>query len=73
MFLTLDGLHENARDKESDFVLFVYSQKIDQMKYFKYIRGDFSDLYYVAQLQIERLYALDSQLSKLTRKKVGIL
>lgn len=71
MFLKLDGLHENAQDKESDFVLFVYSQKIDQMRYFKYIRADFSDLYYVAQLQIERLYTLDSQLSKLTKKKVG--
>ena len=71
-FLNLDGLQKNAQDASSDFVLYVYSQKMDQMRYFKYIRADFSDLYYVAKLQIERLYALDFKLSKLTKKKVGI-
>lgn len=70
--LNLNGLQKNAQDLSSDFVLYVYSQKMDQMRYFKYIRADFSDLYYVAKLQIERLYALDFKLSKLTKKKVGI-
>lgn len=72
LFLNLDGLQENAQDVSSDFVLYVYSQKMDQMKYFKYVRANFSDLYYVAELQIERLYTLDLKLSKLTKKKVGI-
>ncbi|RGV96130.1 hypothetical protein DWV97_09885 [Ruminococcus sp. AF14-10] len=72
LFLTLDGLHENAKDVTSDFILYVYSEKLDQMKYFKYIRVNFSDLYYVAQLQIDRIYALDLKLRKLTKKKVGI-
>lgn len=72
LFLTLDGLQENAQNIPSDFVLYVYSKKLDQMKFFKYIRANFSDLYYVAKLQIERLYALDFKLSKLTKKKVGI-
>ena len=72
LFLTIDGLHENAKDVTSDFILYVYSEKLDQMKYFKYIRVNFSDLYYVVQLQIDRIYALDLKLRKLTKKKVGI-
>ena len=71
-FLNFDGLQKNTPDALSDFVLYVYSQKMDRMRYFKYIRADFSDLYYVAKLQIERLYALDFKLGKLTKKKVGI-
>ena len=70
--LTLNGLKENARDIQSDFILYVYSQRLDKMRYFKYIRANFSDLYYVAELQINRLYALDSRLKNLTKKKVGI-
>lgn len=70
--LTLNGLKENARDIQSDFILYVYSQRLDKMRYFKYIRANFSDLYYVAESQINRLYALDSSLKNLTKKKVGI-
>lgn len=70
--LTLNGLKENARDIQSDFILYVYSQRLDKMRYFKYIRANFSDLYYVAESQIKRLYALDSRLKNLTKKKVGI-
>lgn len=71
-FLSIDGLCENAQSDSSDFVLYVYSQKIDKMRFFKYVRANFSDLYLVAKLQIERLYSLDRQLSNLTQKKVGI-
>ena len=69
--LNLDGLQENAQGISSDFILYVYSQRLDQMKYNKYVRVNFSDLYYVAKLQIDRLYALDLKLEKLTKKKVG--
>lgn len=69
--LNLDGLQENAQGISSDFILYVYSQRLDNMKYNKYVRANFSDLYYVAKLQIDRLYALDLKLEKLTKKKVG--
>lgn len=71
-FLSIDGLRENAQNESSDFVLYVYSKKMDKMRYFKYVRANFSDLYLVAKHQIERLYLLDKKLSKLTQKKVGI-
>lgn len=70
-YFNLDGLQENAKEKDSDFVLYVYSQRSDGMQYFKYIRADFSDLFFVAKLQIERLYALDKYLSKLSKANVG--
>lgn len=69
--LNLDGLQEDAQGISSDFILYVYSQRLDHMKYNKYVRANFSDLYYVAKLQIDRLYALDLKLEKLTKKKVG--
>lgn len=72
LLLNLDGLKENAQGIQSDFILYVYSQRLDKMRYFKYIRANFSDLYYVAESQIKRLYALDSRLKNLTKKKVGI-
>lgn len=71
-FLSIDGLRENAQNESSDFVLYVYSKKMDKMMYFKYVRANFSDLYLVAKHQIERLYLLDKKLRKLTQKKVGI-
>ena len=70
--LNFEGLHENARDVSSDFVLYVYSQKMDGMQYFKYVRANFSDLYEVVKLQIDRLYTLNSKLEKLTQQKVGL-
>ena len=71
--LDIEGLHENATDEPSDFNLLVYSKKIDQMKYIKYIKVRFSDIYRVAELNIDYLYKLDKTLGKLTQKKVGIL
>lgn len=68
--LSLDGLVECAKDMPSDFVLYTYSQKSDGMQYFKYIGASFSDLYFVAKQQIEKLYALDKYLGTLSRKKI---
>lgn len=67
-YLGINGLQENAKDISSDFVLYVYSQRIDKMQFFKYIKADFSDLYFVAKLQIEKLYALDKYLGRLRKK-----
>lgn len=73
MLLDMNGIHENAIDEPADFYLLVYSKKIDQMKYQKHIKVRFSDIYHVAELNIDYLYKLDKSLSKLTQKKVGIL
>ena len=71
--LDIEGLHENAAYVPSDFNLLVYSKKRDQTKDIKYIKVRFSDIYRVAELNIDYLYTLDKASSKLTKKKVGIL
>lgn len=57
--LDFDGVKENARDQDADFVLYAYSAKKDGMKFYKYISVDFKDLYQVARYQVEKLYELD--------------
>ena len=70
--LDFEGIRENAKEESADFVLYVYSKKADGMQFFKYIGVDFQDLYHVAELQIEKLYALDIYLGKLRKKDLGI-
>ena len=70
-FLGIDGFQENAKNVSADFVLCGYSQKIDRMQFSKFIGANFSDLYYVAKLQIEKLYALGKYLGKLRKKDIG--
>ena len=71
--LDFDGLKGEAKEKEADFVLYVYSQKTDGMQFFKYIGVDFQDLYHVAELQIEKLYDLDKYLGKLKKKDFEVV
>ena len=66
--LNFDGLIPNNKNDSSDFVLMIYSEQKDNMQFFKYIGASFSDLYHVAELQIEKLYALDKYLGKLRKK-----
>ena len=70
-FLGIDGFQENAKNVSADFVLRGYSQKIDRSQFSKFIGANFSDLYYVAKLQIEKLYALGKYLGKLRKKDIG--
>ena len=69
-YLGIDGFQENAKDVSADFVLCGYSQKIDRMQFSKFIGANFSDLYYVANLQVEKLYALDKYLGRLSKKGI---
>jgi hypothetical protein len=71
--LDFNGLQENAKNTPSDFVLYTYSKKMDGMQFFKYIGANFSDLYCVAKLQIEKLYALDKYLASVSRKKLEVV
>lgn len=66
--LDLNGLTPNAKDKPADFVLYIYSKQKDNMQFFKYIGANFSDLFHVAELYIDMLYALDRYLGKLRKK-----
>ena len=69
----VDSIYKILRKEIIDYLDMKDDEKLRQAKkYFKYIRVNFSDLYYVAQLQIDRIYALDLKLRKLTKKKVGI-
>ena len=70
--LDFEGIRENAKEESADFVLYVYSKKADGMQFFKYIGVDFRDLYHVAELQIDKLYALDKYLGKLRKKDLRI-
>ena len=70
-FLGINGFQENAKNVSADFVLCGYSQKTDKMQYSKFIGANFSDLYYVANLHVEKLYALDKYLGKLRKKDIG--
>lgn len=67
-YLDFNGLKENDKAREADFVLSVYSQKADGMQAFKYIGVDFKEIYKVAELQIEKIYDMDRYLGKLKRK-----
>lgn len=66
--LDYDGLTTNAKAVPADFVLFIYSNQKNKMQFFEYIGADFSDLYHVAELQIDKLYALDRYLGKLKKR-----
>lgn len=66
--LDFSGLSYNAKDVPSDFIMLIYSKKKDNMHFFQCIGADFSDLYRVAELQIEKLYDLDRHLSHLRKK-----
>lgn len=65
--LGFDGLQQYAKDIPYDFILMFYSQKMDQMNYFKYMSASYSDLYEVARVQIDKLYALDKYLARQKR------
>lgn len=71
--IDFDGLHANAKAISYDFVLISYSQSGDNYKFYKYITGDFEDIRRVAELYIDKLYALGRYLSKLKMRdyKVG--
>lgn len=62
-YLDYDGYH-TGKHKDSDFYLYGYSKEIENMKYSVYIGCSTSDIYHVAELYIEKLYALDKYLSK---------
>ena len=62
-YLDYDGYHK-GKHTNSDFYLYGYSKEIENMKYAIYIGCSMSDVYHIAELYIEKLYALDKYLSK---------
>lgn len=62
-YLDYNGYHKGKRT-DTDFYLYGYSKEIKNMKYSVYIGCSISDIYHVAELYIEKLYALDKYLSK---------
>jgi len=67
--IDFDGLKKTNPDAFSDFVLYMYSRKIDGMEFFQYIKANICDLIRVAELNIEKLYAMDKYLNKLRKKE----
>ncbi len=65
--LNLCGI-ESKRYTEEDFYLYAYSEKADNMRFFKYIGCSLDDVYSVVDLYVDKLYALAKYLDK--QKKV---
>ncbi len=76
----LDLMHEDTfytismkgienKKTNCDFYLHSYSEKADKMQFMKFIGCNFSDIYSVARLYIEKLYALDKFLIKNIKRK----
>lgn len=66
-FIDYNGIREE-KVIESDFFLRAYSDKKDKMQYSKYIGCKCCDIFNVAKLYIDKLYALDKYLSKQKKK-----
>lgn len=66
--LDFSGLKPRARDVNADFYLMIYSKHPDNMEFSKYIGVCFSDLYHVAEVYIDKLYAIDRYLEKVKKK-----
>ncbi|MGN0655105.1 MAG: hypothetical protein ACI4KD_09355 [Oscillospiraceae bacterium] len=62
--LDFNGL-QASQTIDCDFYFYVYSNKDDRMKHFYYMGCNFDDIYQVARLYIDKLYALDKYLRKL--------
>lgn len=60
--LDYNGYHKERR--KCDFYLYGYSKDVENMKYSIFIGCSVKDIYHVAELYIEKLYALDKYLSK---------
>lgn len=64
----VNGLNLELRGDE-DFYLYCYSEQIDGMEFFQKIGCRYSDIYNVARIYIDKLYALDSFLVKNIKRK----
>lgn len=67
LYIGIEGVQEYGKDISHDFLLTFYSAKMDKMRFFKYMGASYSDLYEVARVQIDKLYALDKYLAKQKR------
>ena len=61
--LDYEGLHMNTR-KEADFYLYAFSTRVEKKDLSIHIGCSLQDIYHVAALYIDKLYALDRHLQK---------
>lgn len=66
--VSISGLRNKMLGNE-DFYLFCYSDKDDNMKYFKKIGCRYADIFDTARLYIDKLYELDKYLVKNIKRK----
>lgn len=62
--LNYNGIEDNGNNN-CNFYFYAYSKKQDNMKFYHYIGCNFQDIYHVAELYIDKLYALDKYLKNL--------
>lgn len=65
--LNTEGLKETNFNYKNDFYLYCYSDKDDNMKYFRKIGCNYIDILKTAELYIDELYELNKYLSKLKK------
>ena len=56
--INLNGMSSGFSNRENSFILYSYSQKIDENESYKVIECNFNDLYYISSLEIENIYKL---------------
>lgn len=61
--LRINGLQANG-NRDCDFYFYVYSDKDDGMRFFRYIGCNFRDIYHVADIYVDKLYELNNYLKK---------
>ena len=66
--IDFNGFRKAKATESADYVLYIYSYDIDGMQFFQYVKANVCDLFRVAELNIEKLYAMDKYLSKLRKK-----
>jgi hypothetical protein len=62
-YLDYSGYHKGKK-LDSDFYLYGYSKEIENMEFSVYIGCSMRDIYHVAELYIDKLYALDKYFAK---------
>lgn len=65
--INYNGLIEKKKN-DVDFYLYCYSDKDDNMKYFRFVGCYLNDIYNVARLYIQQLYELNKFLSRKKKK-----
>lgn len=67
-YIDITGKHQ-GRSAKTDYYLYAYSKRQDNMKYFQYIGCSTKDLVYVMKLYLDKIYQFDDFIFDQTQQK----